>query len=57
MCTWDNTQQVVDFINSDIPLSHCTVCPFPPKLQKWESNNLPIDTKNFHRGINLIKKY
>ena len=57
MCTWDNQQEIIDFISSDKPLDHCKVCPFPPKLQAWESNNLPIDTKNFHRGINLIKNY
>ena len=57
MCTWDSKQEVIEFISSDKPLNHCKVCPFPPKLEKWESNNLPIDTKNFRRGIELIKKY
>lgn len=57
MCTWDNQQEVIDFISSDKPLDHCKVCPFPPKQEKWGSNNLPIDTKNFQRGIELIKKY
>ena len=56
-CTWDNRQKVIDFIMSDVPLSHCKVCPFPPAEKEWKSNNLPIDTKNYKRGLEIIKNY
>jgi hypothetical protein len=24
---------------------------------KWDSNNLPMDRKNFYRGVDLINEY
>jgi len=57
MCKWDDRQKVIDFIESNIPLSHCNDCPFPPLQMKWNSNNLPMDRKNFYRGVDLINEY
>ena len=57
MCDWTDRQKVISFINSDNPLSHCKDCPTPPYEKKYESNNLPIDLKNFSRGIKLINDY
>ena len=56
-CTWEDRQKVIDFIMSDIPLSHCKDCPFPPSEKEWTSNDLPIDMKNFKRGLEIIKSY
>jgi organic radical activating enzyme len=56
-CTWEDRQKVIDFIMSDVPLSHCKDCPFPPAEKEWTSNNLPIDMKNFERGLEIIKSY
>jgi organic radical activating enzyme len=57
MCTWEDRQEVMDFIESDNPLDHCKDCPYPPLEMRWTSNNLPIDEKNLYRGINLINEY
>ena len=57
LCDWTDRQKVISFINSDNPLSHCKDCPTPPYEKKYESNNLPIDLKNFSRGIKLINDY
>ena len=46
LCEWNNRQEIIDFIESDIPLSHCKDCPMPAKTTKWETNNSPIDLKN-----------
>ena len=57
LCEWNNRQEIIDFIESDIPLSHCKDCPMPAKTTKWETNNSPIDLKNSMRGLNLIKTW
>jgi hypothetical protein len=57
MCEWNDRQKVIDFIKSDVPLSHCKDCPMPTLEIKYESNNLPIDIKNFNRGVRLINDY
>jgi hypothetical protein len=56
-CTWEDRQKVIDFIMSDVPLSHCKDCPFPPAEKEWTSNDLPIDMKNYKRGSEIIKSY
>ena len=36
-------------------MNNCKVCPFPPKRMEWDTNNLPVDMKNYLRGIDLIE--
>lgn len=55
MCSWDDRQKVIDFFERDKPMNNCKVCPFPPKRMEWDTNDLPIDTRNYLRGIELIQ--
>ena len=57
LCGWNLRKDIIDFIESDVPLSHCKVCPTPPARMKWDSTKLKTDLKNYSRGINLIQNW
>tara|TARA_R100000742_G_C4270088_1_gene88730 strand:+ start:337 stop:1134 length:798 start_codon:yes stop_codon:yes gene_type:complete len=54
---WNQRKGIIDFIESDVPLSHCKVCPTPPAKMKWDSTKLKTDLKNYSRGVNLIQDW
>ncbi len=57
LCKWDDKKKIIEFIESDVPLSHCKECPTPALEVDYESNNLPVDIDNFKRGVRLINDY
>tara|TARA_X000001382_G_scaffold61080_2_gene42023 strand:- start:457 stop:1272 length:816 start_codon:yes stop_codon:yes gene_type:complete len=54
MCSWENKEEIINYIESDIPLEQCRVCPWPPKEMDWSSNNMPVDERNYLKGMELI---
>ena len=55
MCSWNMRADIIKYIESDTPLDQCRVCPWPPLEFDWDSNNMPVDKKNYMKGINLIE--
>ena len=56
LCSFDNRQDLIDYIYSDKPISSCENCPWPPARMPWKSNNLEKDKKRVRQGIKFIQQ-
>ena len=54
---WKSKQEIINYMESEIPLDRCKTCPQPPLEVEWDSDNLPVDQKVYNKGIELIKNW
>jgi len=55
MCDWNDRENIISYIEGDVPLEQCRACPWPPKEMDWDSNDMPVDERNYLRGVELIQ--
>lgn len=56
-CDMSDKNELVNYVNSDVPYDYCEKCPQPSLKKPWQSNNPEVDKKNTKRGISLIKEW
>ena len=57
LCDMTDKNELINYINSDVPYDYCEKCPQPALKKPWQSNNPEVDKKNTKRGISLIKEW
>lgn len=51
---YTTAEDMMKFVNRSEPLDFCAKCPWPPKMQNWESLKPTVDKKNYAKGVELI---
>ena len=54
---WKSRQEIINYLESDVPFDRCKTCPQPPLMEDWDSDNLPVDQKVYVKGVELIKNW
>ena len=54
---WTSKQEIINYIESDVPFDKCKVCPQPPLMEDWDSNTLPVDQKVYLKGLDIMKNW
>jgi len=57
LCDMTDKNELINYVNSNVPYDYCEKCPQPALKKPWQSNNPEVDKKNTKRGISLIKEW
>ncbi len=57
LCDMTDKNELINYVNSDVPYDYCKKCPQPALKKPWQSNNLKVDNCNVERGISFIREW
>jgi len=55
ICEWNDAEELLQYMESDVPLEACSDCSWPPEQKPWKSLKPEIDSKNYNKGLELIR--
>jgi len=55
ICEWNDAEELMQYIESDVPLEACKDCSWPPLEKPWKSLKPEVDNKNCNKGLELIR--